>query len=159
MRRAVALLLAVAGGCGPGGGKLPAALGGLALGDVVRGDEARAVLERMHGVPLPGAEHLIAEFGEAGERITLYVSVYPEEEGARADLRRMAARLVAGTPVFSPLEVERMGPGARFRTEGLGFRHLFYRQGRTLVWLQAPPGRAAAAEADLLAFDLAGAGR
>jgi hypothetical protein len=156
---ALAGLLLLAGACSDRSGNLPGSLGGMELGLVAGGQEARAVLERMHGVPLPGAEHLIAGYGGPADGATLYLSTYPDEERASADLRRMAARLAAGTPVFSPLEAERMGPGVRFRTEGLGFRHLFYRQGRVLLWLQAPPDHAGAAEADLQAFDFAAARR
>lgn len=155
-RMVVVTVLAVAAlaGCGQRHHGLPASLGGLALSRVTAGEEARSEIEAMHREPLPGAEHLIAAYGDAGAAVTLYASRYPDPDGARQDLMRMAMRLAEGTEVFEPLEIGDMGGSTRFCTRGLGLDHLFFRHGSLLLWLQAPAQRFDAARTDLEAADL-----
>lgn len=153
----LAVVLLALPACRPGSPELPASLAGVERSELLRGGEARQVVEALHGRPFPDGEHLVGRYGGNGTTNTLYVTVYPDRETARRDLLAMSMALAGGVPPFAPLEVDDMGDHPRFRTQGLGASHLFYRVGRRLVWLQWEPATAAEAEAELLAFDWPGA--
>jgi hypothetical protein len=154
----VAAALLALHGCRAGSSELPASLAGVERSELLRGERARQVVEALHGRPFPEGEHLVGRYGGDGTTNVLYVTIYPDQETARRDLLAMSMALAGGVPPFAPLEVDDMGGHPRFRTEGLGARHLFYRVERRVVWLQWEPATAAEAEADLLGFNWPGVG-
>jgi hypothetical protein len=46
-----------------------------------------------------------------------------------------------------------MGDNVRFRTEGMGLVHYFYRVDNILIWWQVEPGKAESTYKELLDFD------
>ena len=144
-------LLAVFG-CVNGKNNIPQELGGLELFRVVRGDEADDFVNKMHGKKLGVKKNLIAYYGSKNSRNVLYISVYEEVEEAKADLQSMAIKMVKGTAVFTPLKFNKMGDGVRFRTEGMGLIHCFYRVDNMLIWWQVEPDKFDSTTNDLFNF-------
>lgn len=154
VRRLLALLAAtgIAAACTTHEGGVPPALAGRRLASLATGETAAREIARLHGRPVAAAEHVIASYGDPAT-ITLYVSRYPTDDGARTDLLAMSTAMADGAGPFAPIEFDGSGGGVRFRTTGLGLEHLFFRIGRAVVWLQAPAADLEAAAADLDAFD------
>ncbi|RZB30396.1 MAG: hypothetical protein SRB1_02676 [Desulfobacteraceae bacterium Eth-SRB1] len=133
---------------------IPQKLGGLELLKVVRGDEADDFVNKMHGKKLGVKKNLIAYYGSKNSRNILYISVYEKAEEAKADLQSMAIKMAQGTAVFTPLKFDKMENGVRFRTEGMGLIHYFYRVDNILIWWQVEPDKADSTISDLFNFNL-----
>ena len=131
---------------------IPQELGGLELFKVVRGDEADDFVNKMHGKKLGVKKNLIAYYGSNNSRNILYISVYEKVEEAKADLQSMAIKMAQGTAVFTPLKFDKMEDGVRFRTEGMGLIHYFYRVDNILIWWQVEPDKADSTTSDLFNF-------
>ena len=135
---------------------LPQKLGNLSLARVIQGKEAAAVINKMHGKTLDECKNYIAYYGSHASTNILYVSVYENDENAKANLMNMAMKLAAGSSVFSPLTHSGMGRNVHFETEGMGLKHYFYRSDNILLWWQVAPDKAEATYKDLLEFDFSG---
>lgn len=132
---------------------LPTQLGGLGLTKVFEGAEAAGMIDKMHGKKLGVTENYIGYYGSKRARNVLFVSVYEIVEKAKDDLMQMAVKMEKGSRMFAPLSVEGMEDNPRFRTEGMGLVHYFYRRGNLLIWWQAEPDKADASYADLRNYD------
>ena len=132
---------------------LPQKLGDLSLSGVIQNKEAAAIINKMHGKPLDDCKNYIAYFGGNDSKNILYISIYENVENARANLMNMAMKMANGSAVFSPLTYSGMGNDAHFETEGMGFKHYFYRVDAILIWWQVEPDRAQTTYKDLLKFD------
>jgi len=134
---------------------LPQKLGDLNLDKVIQDEEANAIINKMHGKKLDDCENFIGYYGNSHINNILYVSVYDDAEKAKAAIMNMARKLAGGSSVFSPLTYSEMGKDVHFETEGMGFKHYFYRNGHILIWWQVEPDKAEAAYNDLVKFDFA----
>jgi hypothetical protein len=132
---------------------LPKKLGGLNLTGVIQDKDATVIINRMHGKTLDDCENIIAYYGSGDAKNILYISVYENAEKAKTSLRKMAMKMAAGSTVFKPLTHTKMGVGVHFETEGMGYKHYFYRVDNILIWWQVEPDMAAATFQDLLKFD------
>jgi len=157
-KRVAALILVVAVGLvGCRGGStnnesgLPETLGGLELTRVIQGDKAARIVDEMHGKRLGAAAYAV---GYYGARNVLYLSLYDSGEAARSDLMKMAAKMAKDSGPFTPIEtIGKMDLGVRFRTEGMGLTHYFYRTGSILLWWQVAHEKAGSTYMDLAAHD------
>ena len=131
---------------------LPERLGNLNLSRVIKGDEASGIVHKMHGKTLGAGENVIAHYGD-GEKNILYISVFKDAQNAKMDLMNMAMKMAKGTTVFTPLSFENMGERVRFRTEGMGLVHYFYRDGTILIWWQVEPDKEKSTSKNLFDFD------
>jgi hypothetical protein len=132
---------------------LPQKLGDMTLSKVVQGSQAAAVIHKMHGKKLSARRNFIGYYGKEDAGNILYLSIYENDETAKADLMKMAMKMASGTRVFSPLTFGEMGDNVRFRTEGMGFAHYFYRVDNILIWWQVAPGKAESTFNALLSYD------
>ena len=132
---------------------LPQKLGDLSLAKVIKNKEATDIINRMHGKKLEDCKNIIGYYGGRHSKNILYVSVYKNIKTAKTSLMRMAMKMAAGTPPFTPLTHSKMGAGVHFETEGMGLKHYFYRVDNILIWWQVEPERARATFHDLLEFD------
>jgi hypothetical protein len=136
-------------------GGLPEKLGDVHLVRVVKGDEAAKIVHKLHGKDLGAKDYLIGHYGARDSRNTLYLSVYGDQDAAKADLMTMAMKMQKGSKVFKPLTtLGKMGTqdSISFRTEGMGLAHYFHRVGNRLLWWQAAPDKAESTYNDLLTF-------
>jgi hypothetical protein len=132
---------------------LPQKLGDLTLYKVVQGSQAAAVIHKMHGKKLGARRNFIGYYGNEDAGNILYLSIYENYETAKADLMKMAMKMAGGTRVFAPLTFGEMDDNVRFRTEGMGFAHYFYRVDNILIWWQVAPGNAESTFNALLSYD------
>jgi hypothetical protein len=124
-------------GCMNSKGELPEELGGLKLSKLIRGNRAKRVVNKMHGKHLGATEYIIGYYGTSNSTNILYLSVYENADSAKADLMSMAGKMAKGTPEFTPITtVGDMKEHVRFRTEGMGLVHYFYRVDNMLLWWQ-----------------------
>ena len=152
---ALGLLLAAAG-CGSAGSRapgrlyFPARLQGLALVDSIGGDAARATLRRMHGKGVAPVDTRIGVYGGEALPTVLYVSHYADSRTASREMRTMVERLGAGSSGFVPRRVFRAAGVQVHEAAGHGQSHYYFARGVQLVWLAAPPDRAADMLAELI---------
>ena len=132
---------------------LPQKLSDLTLSKVVQGSQAAAVIHKMHGKNLGASRNFIGYYGNEDAGNILYLSIYENDETAKADLMKMAMKMAGGTRAFAPLTFGEMGDNVRFRTEGMGFAHYFYRVDNILIWWQVEPGKAESTFNALLSYD------
>ncbi len=132
---------------------LPQKLGDLTLSKVHQGSQAAAVIHKMHGKKLGTSRNFIGYYGNEDAGNILYLSIYENDETAKAELMKMAMKMAGGTRVFAPLTFGEMGDNVRFRTEGMGFAHYFYRVDNILIWWQVVPEKAESTFKALLSYD------
>jgi len=114
---------------------IPQELGSLALERAVVGDDARAIVDRMHGRAVTPSRSTVGIYSGPGGEATLYVSRYAHADSAAAVLEQMAERIERPG---SPFDQLRLLPAARHRTYmclGLGQAHFFFACREHLVWL------------------------
>jgi hypothetical protein len=132
---------------------LPQKLGDLTLSKVLQGSQAAAVIHKMHGKKLGAHRNFIGYYGKEDAGNILYLSIYENDETAKAELMKMAMKMAGGTRVFAPLTFGEMGDNVRFRTEGMGFTHYFFRVDNILIWWQVAPAIAESTFNTLLSYD------
>jgi hypothetical protein len=132
---------------------LPQKLGDLTLSKVIQGSQADGVIHKMHGKKLGASWNFIGYYGNEDAGNILYLSIYEDIESAKADLMKMAMKMAGGTRVFAPLTFGEMGDNVRFRTEGMGFAHNFYRIDNMLIWWQVDPQKVESTLKTLLSYD------
>lgn len=115
--------------------EIPQELGSLELERAVVGDDARAIVDRMHGRAVTPSESTVGIYSGPGGEATLYVSRYAHADSATAVLEQMAERI--GRP-GSPFDQLRLLPASRQRTYmclAFGQAHFFFTCREDLVWL------------------------
>ena len=132
---------------------MPEKLAELSLSRIIQGQEATAVVNRMHGKQLEASEDVIGYYGKFHARNILYVSAFETAEKAKANLMKMATKMARGTKVFAPPTYDRMGDQVGFKTSGMGFVHYFYRVDNVLIWWQVESEKARSTYQALRAFD------
>jgi len=134
---------------------LPQKLGDLSLNKVIQKKKAAVIINKMHGKKLEDCKNYIGIYGEDHSKNILYVSVYENAEKAETNIKSMAMKMADASSVFSPLKHSKMGDDLHFETDGMGFKHYFYRIDNILIWWQVEPDKAEATYDDLLKFDFA----
>ena len=135
--------------------KGPEKLVELGLEKIVQNQDATKIINKMHGKDLDKSDNFIAHYGGGGSKNILYLSVYENAEQAKTNLMGMAMKMANNSSVFSPLTYDEMAKTVHFQTEGMGFKHYFYRTDNILIWWQVEPDKAVATFEDLLAYDFA----
>lgn len=114
---------------------LPPALGDLRLQRHLFGDEARRIINQMHGKGVTPRDNAIGVYADEDGSATLYLSVYGEEEEAAQSLERMIRGIKTGFTPFSDYEQHIIeGQEVSFCT-GDGQAHYFFAIGTSLYWL------------------------
>ncbi len=151
----VSLIIFISCNTGNNSKYLPQKLGELNLTKVIQNKKANVIINKMHGKKLDDCKNFIAIYGDDHSKNILYVSVYENAEKAETNLKNMAMKMANGSSVFSPLAHSKMGDKVHFETEGMGFKHYFYRVDNILIWWQVKPDIAESTYNDLLNFDFA----
>ncbi|MBW2556462.1 MAG: hypothetical protein JRE07_06080 [Deltaproteobacteria bacterium] len=151
----IALLIFISCSNGNNSNYLPNKLGELNLTKVIQNKKATVIINKMHDRKLDDCKNFIAIYGDNHSKNILYVSVYENAENAETNLKNMAIKMATGSSVFSPLTHRKMGNKVHFETEGMGFKHYFYRVDNILIWWQVEPDKAETTFSDLLKFDFA----
>ena len=118
-------------------GALPVELGPVRLQRTIVGEEARALVDHLHGMAV--AEHWSAVGfyrGSAGAA-TLYVTVYAQALPAEQAFTSMDSLIAAGNPVFGHVRRVAMNGQRATVCSGMGQTHFFFVRGRAVYWLAA----------------------
>ncbi|MER3525292.1 MAG: hypothetical protein C4326_14930 [Ignavibacteria bacterium] len=114
---------------------LPAELGALPLQQHIFGDEARRIINQMHGKGVTPRANAIGLYADETGEATLYLSIYDEEEAAAATLKKMIDGIATGFTPFSDFEQRRIEGEEVAYCTGDGQAHFFFAVGKTLYWL------------------------
>ncbi len=120
---------------------LPAVLGQLRLVTIVGGEEARAVVDRMHGKRVAQTGNWIGLYSGPGGNATVYLTRYASVAAAESDGNTMGERIAAGEGggVFGHFRRTAIDSQPISVCMGLGQVHFFFSRGRSLYWLAADP--------------------
>ena len=116
---------------------LPTMLGSLQLTGGHSREEAREIVNRMHGKSVSPDQNLIGNYRSPEGEATLYVSLYGEPSAAAKDFRRMLHLIQPGGPVFRDFQQMSVAGKEVAFCRGLGQWHYFFARGNALYWLAA----------------------
>lgn len=147
-----AALLAVTGACAGDRPEspLPETLHGLELIEQQTGDEAAAVLTRLHDQDVAPTESFIGRYGTEEIGATIYVSRFASSQEATDQLVAMADGIGEGAAGYGHHRTFEVFGREVHSVFGRGEVHFFYADGNDLTWLGAHPMFATLALADLL---------
>ena len=143
-------LLAAGLSCGKPSVVLPDTLGGFPRVRLLEGEEAKAVVDRLHGRGVTPVRNLVAMYGGERGEATLYYSEYAGAAEASDVGARMAARIRTGEFPFTPPDEIERGGRTVYVCHGLGQQHYFFPAGSGLYWLAVDPQVSSPALEDLL---------
>ncbi|UCD82455.1 MAG: hypothetical protein JSW26_13825 [Desulfobacterales bacterium] len=114
----------------------PERIGQKARVNVISGNQAARVINKMHSQSVAAAANVIAEYGPDKKDI-LYISFYKEEKAAGEAFHLMIEKIAAAKkgPFFHlmPLKIYR---NKAYLALGMGAVHYIYLSGHYLLWLQ-----------------------
>lgn len=114
---------------------LPASIAGMELKEVVSGEEAARIINRMHQGEVATHSDFIAEYrGEPGTA-TYYLSLYEQPEQAVLAMEDMARVMKKEGHGFSHLMSRVHNDKVFYMALGQGQAHYFFARGVELVWL------------------------
>jgi hypothetical protein len=131
-------------------GPIPGALAGVPLNNVMKGEEAMAHIEELHGQPLGrGTDQAwLAHFADG--KATLWVTRSIRRADATSLIDRMTAGIAKGG---SPFTNSRPLPDVDgYRLEGMGEEHFYFIVGNDVYWLAISPDLADQGFKDLLSY-------
>jgi hypothetical protein len=120
---------------------LPGTLGRLRLVSIVDGEEARAVVDRMHGKRVAQRGNWIGLYSGQGGSATVYLTRYASAAAATSDGNVMGDRIASGEGggVFGHFRRTAINSQPVSVCMGLGQIHFFFARGRCLYWLAVDP--------------------
>ncbi|MGB6123645.1 MAG: hypothetical protein WBG80_17180 [Bacteroidota bacterium] len=119
----------------PHGPLLPEELKGLVLQKEISGENAKRIVDRMHGKAVAERENSIGYYGGSSGEATLYVTLYKTPGEASQVEKVMADRIAAGNPVFGHFRIIDVRERRVAICYGMGQTHFFFSRGRALYWL------------------------
>lgn len=114
---------------------LPETIAGMTLVRAIEGDEAAAIIDRLHHGNVATQANAIGEYQGAGRSATYYVSLYADPELAVRAMEDMAAVMSGGGHGFSHLMKRTAGEREFYMALGQGQAHYFFAREAELVWL------------------------
>lgn len=103
---------------------------------VISGDQAAAVVNKLHGGEVAADKNVIAEYG-ADKKDLLYITFYGDAQAARKAFNAMIAKMRAAknSPFFHLMPLQKYRNQV-YITLGMGAVHYIYVSGNFLLWLQ-----------------------
>lgn len=129
---------------------LPSTLGDLRLTKTILGDEAKAIINQMHGKGVTPTDNLIGTYQGTGGTATLYLSNYETREQSQQVLAKMVGGIKTGFTPFSNYERMIIENTEVSFSIGSGQSHYFFCSGKSLYWLTADPAVAVSTLRSLL---------
>lgn len=116
--------------------QLPDSIAGLGLVDYVEGEEATASMSHLHARGIALADGYLGHYEDGG---MVWVGLADDEEQAGEMLRAMTDRIGQGVAPFSVPEALEMDGRTVYVVVGQdGDHHLYYQDGRAVIWVQLP---------------------
>jgi hypothetical protein len=114
---------------------LPETIAGMALIKTIEGDEAAAIIDRLHHGSVATRVNAIGEYQGGGRSATFYVSLYDDPAQALRAMEDMAAVMSGGGHGFSHLMKRTAREREFYMALGQGQAHYFFAREAELVWL------------------------
>ncbi len=133
---------------------LPQEIHGMKLVRVSSGQEAAAMIARLHRKQVAPAESYIGHYGSGPVHGMLYVSRFESEEQAQSVLMDMSTRFGEGSSGFGHHKTFSIDGRQIHLALGQGQVHFFFTRGAYLSWLGVAPGMERAALAQLLELEV-----
>ena len=116
--------------------RLPDSIAGLGLVEYLEGEEATASMSRLHVRGIALADGYLGRYESGG---MVWVGLTDDEEQAGEMLRAMTDRIGQGVAPFSVPEALEMEGRTVYVVVGQGGdHHLYYQDGRAVIWVQLP---------------------
>lgn len=114
---------------------IPRTIAGMTLTELMDGDQAAAVIDRMHRGTVATQANFIATYQGPPGSATYYVSLYDDPRQPVADREEMAEIMAKESHGFSHLMRRTKNDIVFYMALGQGQAHYFFARGRELVWL------------------------
>ena len=103
---------------------------------VITGDQAAAIVNKMHSGEVAGDDNAIVEYGSA-KKVVLYITFYKDPKLAQKEFEAMIAKIRAtkNSPFFHLMPLPKY-QNKVYITLGMGAVHYIYVSGNFLLWLQ-----------------------
>ncbi len=118
------------------------------------GQDAAAMIARLHGKEVAPAESYIGHYGSGPAHGMLYVSRFQSEDAAELVLTDMATRIGPGSSGFGHHNTFTIDGKEIHLVLGQGQVHFFFAKGAYLSWLGIAPGMERTALAELLGVEV-----
>ena len=130
--------------------RLPSSIATVELKRSLKGAEASAIIDRLHGKGVAPQSNLIGMYvGKTGGAV-VYMSVYASDTEANNALRKMRSRISAGNTIFDQYSVTEVRGHQVSSCLGQGQVHYFFSHEKQLYWLAADSGIAPKSVEDLV---------
>jgi hypothetical protein len=114
---------------------VPQSLAGVALSQVMTGEEAIRSINQLHGKEFPLEDGSVAVYGS--ENATLWISVAADDAAARELTDQMVARIAEGDSPFTDEGAMDIGGVTLYALTGLGQHHFYWQSGNLVLWVAA----------------------
>lgn len=128
---------------------VPSSLKSLPLVEKQTGESASRAIAHLHGKTLPVSNAYVAVYAKGEQSVTVWGSDAATEADAIAQIKAMNTRL-AESGVFSTSKKLTIEGVTAYQTIGMGMDNIFYRTGKTVVWIAAKHPQPAAVYAEYI---------
>ncbi|WP_045218185.1 hypothetical protein [Desulfonatronum thioautotrophicum] len=129
---------------------IPPNIAGMALINLIDGDEAATIIDRMHRGNVATQANFIAMYQGLDASATYYVSLYDDPQQALLDKVEMAEIMAREDHGFSHLMRRTKNDMVFYMALGQGQAHYFFARNNELIWLAVDIGMAEKALEDVL---------
>jgi hypothetical protein len=114
---------------------LPERIGDLVLEQTVEGEQAREMLNGMHGKDMTPEMNRIGFYASSGGKAILYTSEYPTIMKAAASFEIMSERIARREGPFTQYNTRNISSRNISVCLGMGQAHYFFVDGKVVYWL------------------------
>jgi len=115
--------------------RLPSSITSLELKQSLKGAEASAMIDHLHGKGVTPQSNLIGMYAGKQGSAVVYMSVYASDIDANKALRNMRSRISIGSPIFDHYSETEVRGQQVSSCLGQGQTHYFFSNERQLYWL------------------------
>jgi len=113
---------------------VPESIGDKTLAKIIEKEQAKKILNELHGLTLADQENIIAEYGTADPDI-LYLAKFDSDMLASSSFEQMLDKMKKNEKgIFTFLVPMKNYNQKSYMTIGLGFVHYIYKSGNYVIW-------------------------
>lgn len=131
--------------------ELPTQLAGVPRIQLIDGEKANTILDRMHDKEVTPTTNIIAVYEDGNSNAVVYLSVYRSSDDARKAYGKMAQSIEKGNILFTDYRAVRINDIDASFCLGQGQDHYFFVNDDRLYWLAADRAKVEAMVLELIA--------
>lgn len=124
--------------CSQKSGYFPEELLDIPLEKIITGEEAKAVVNKLHFNKVTEERNEIAFYKSIQNSITIYITFYRNEESAADNFKKMTGKISPENSVFIGGNFIKLNDITIYRCFGMGQTHFVFYQYENLYWLSVP---------------------